>query len=465
MLAAAAALAASGCAAAHGAGAVISQPPPPAALNGSSPAPAAAASALRRAQILPLVAHHQHLMSPSNLADIRSRSTMLPAVDLPPELDRLLRDHEALFGSSAANDLFTEDAQILRVQQGDWVRGKALRDYLTIAAKGLRYRPSAWSVNGSVGWIAGTMQLGEPRADVGNFMIGLRKGADGKWRIGAESISSKPPPDFPAAITADTLIAEMDEAGVQRGVVLSVAFWWASAGRTVPVPDEYARVRAENDWTVAEVARFPGRLVAFCGVNPLRDYALAELERCASIPQVRGMKLHFANSGVDVKNPQHAEEIRRFFAAANARRLAVLVHLPTRDFGAYGAEHSRIFVEQILPAAPDIAVQIAHLAGSGPAYGPDEALAVFAEGLASGDPRLRNVYIDVAGMVTEKQSDETSALIVRRMRQIGLDRILFGSDGRPNPPPAAAWTTFRKKLPLTDAELQRIATNVAPYLR
>jgi hypothetical protein len=35
------------------------------------------------------------------------------------------------------------------------------------------------------------------------------------------------------------------------------------------VQDEYAKMRAENDWTSEQVARFPDRLRGFCGFNAL----------------------------------------------------------------------------------------------------------------------------------------------------------------------------------------------------
>ena len=77
------------------------------------------------------------------------------------------------------------------------------------------------------------------------------------------------------------------------------------------------------------------------------------------------------------------------------------------------------------------------------------------------------MYFDFATDVTEDQQSETLALIAKRMRQIGLDRILFGADtpmpGRPTP--LQAWATFRRRMPLTDEELSQIARNVAPYLR
>ena len=41
----------------------------------------------------------------------------------------------------------------------------------------------------------------------------------------------------------------------------------------------------------------------FCSVNPLKDYAIEELARCAKDPQLQlhiGLKLHFGNSDVDL---------------------------------------------------------------------------------------------------------------------------------------------------------------------
>jgi predicted TIM-barrel fold metal-dependent hydrolase len=216
---------------------------------------------------------------------------------------------------------------------------------------------------------------------------------------------------------------------------------------------------------VAQASRFRERLVPFCGVNPLREYSVVEVRRCASLPGVRGVKLHFANSRVDVANPMHLTALRRIFREANARRLAIMVHLWTLG-GTYGAADARVFLDSILPSAPDVPVQIAHLAGGG-GYSSDDALAVFAEALAARDPRVRHVYFDIATDVTESTPDATLRVITARLRQIGLDRILFGADtpidGRPAP--LQAWATFRRRIPLSNDELRVIASNVAPYLR
>jgi len=116
-----------------------------------------------------------------------------------------------------------------------------------------------------------------------------------------------------------------------------------------------------------------------------------------------------------------------------------------------------------LPACRQV---IAHLAASGPGYHSDAALAVFAEAAANGDPRMKNVYFDVAGIILGGTPPKKLDLVAKRLRQLGVSRILFGSDraGTFNVPPGQAWAAFRR-LPLTEEEFRTVAENLAPYLR
>jgi predicted TIM-barrel fold metal-dependent hydrolase len=75
----------------------------------------------------------------------------------------------------------------------------------------------------------------------------------------------------------------LDEAGIRQALVLSLAYQYGNPNRP-PVENEYDQVKAENDWTSAQVARFPDRLRGFCSVNPLKDSALEEIARCAKDP-------------------------------------------------------------------------------------------------------------------------------------------------------------------------------------
>lgn len=270
-------------------------------------------------------------------------------------------------------------------------------------------------------------------------------------------------------ISARDLIVLLDSAGVQRALVLSTAYTWGKA-RRAPTDNEYEHVKAENDWTAQQVAPYPNRLRAFCSFNPLKAYALEELGRCSRDSILHhGVKLHFGNSDVDLANPENVAEVRKVFAAANGYRMAIVVHMRTSidKERRYGANEARMFLNEILGAAPDVPVQIAHLAGSG-GYSPatDSALAVFTEAIARRDPRLRNVWFDATVVVRPGMPADTLATIAARIRDIGVDRVLFGSDAAASPLtyPKAGWATFRR-LPLTEVEFRVIANNLPPYLR
>jgi predicted TIM-barrel fold metal-dependent hydrolase len=258
------------------------------------------------------------------------------------------------------------------------------------------------------------------------------------------------------AITAAQLVAALDAAGIKRAVILSNAYR--------VVPDEYQRVIAENDWTAREAAKYPKRLVAFCGVNPLKDYALGELARCARDPRFgRGIKLQFGNSGVDLEDPVDLAMLRRVFRAANAAGLAIVAHVVPSQ------ERARIFLDELLPAAPDVVVQIAHLGGGGGgAFEPaaEQSLDVFASAFARKDPRVSRLYFDVAGITGGAEAATRAARIAQLLRLIGTKHLLYGSDGGDptDPPPKDALAAFRK-LPLMPVELRAIEGNVAPYLR
>lgn len=277
------------------------------------------------------------------------------------------------------------------------------------------------------------------------------------------------PEGFPSQLTAADLIPLLDKAGIRRATVLSVAYMYGRPSRVIE--NEYEKVMADNDWTAAQVALYPNRLRAFCGFNPLKDYALRELERCAKHPQLKyGIKLHFGNSDVQLENPEHVEKLKQVFRAANRHRMAFAIHMRASISlkRPYGPEQARILLEQLLPLVPDVSVQIAHMAGTGPGYDDPPAqsvMAVLAEAAAKRDPRTRRLWFDVATSADANISRENAALLVKYIRQVGVKRILFGSDGAVGGnSPQAGWAAFRK-LPLTESEFKQVAKNVAPYLR
>ena len=269
-------------------------------------------------------------------------------------------------------------------------------------------------------------------------------------------------------ITAKDVIAILDSAGIRQALVLSTAYMYGSPTRQVE--DEEAKVRNENDWTASQVSQYPGRLFAACSVNPLKAYALQEIARCGSDPVLRrALKLHFGNSDVRTDIPEQLDQMKRVFRLANFYRMTIVAHMHANidNSRPYGAEQARVFLEQLLPLAKDVYVQIAHLAGAGGAANPraDSALAVFADAIEHGDPRMKNVWFDVSAVIDRRITPANAAKVAGQIRRLGVGRILYGTDAVGGPLGARnGWAAFRT-IPLTEAEFTAIAANVPPYLR
>jgi predicted TIM-barrel fold metal-dependent hydrolase len=419
----------------------------------------------------PLIDHHQHLFSPA-IAKLLSDGTVSP-VTPPRELEGLITARaRANRDATVLEQLYTADAVMLRSNSVSWIRGapsivawwKANQ-----TAAMLRLTPVSVAVDGTRGHIAAYVTTGpvESPRHVAQVLLSVAKEPNDSWRIAAEAVATSGPSVVPT-IPATTLISLLDTAGIQSAAVLSVAYIFGSPDFSFS--DEYERVKAENDWTSQQVAAYSQRLRGFCSFNPLKDYALAELSRCANDPYLRiGIKLHFASSGVDLQNPEHVAKVRQVFHAANDRRMAIVVHLRTSPPRTYGAEEARIFLNEIVPAAPDVPIQIAHLAGAGPGYNDpraNEALSIFADAIAAKAPGTSRLLFDVTTRIDLNISPEDAKLAAAQMRKIGLERILFGSDAAigGNLPPRQAWVAFRQ-LPLTEDEFRVIARNVAPYMQ
>ncbi|HUR79662.1 MAG TPA: amidohydrolase family protein [Thermoanaerobaculia bacterium] len=262
------------------------------------------------------------------------------------------------------------------------------------------------------------------------------------------------------------LVKELDAAGIERAVVLSVGYSFADERKELSDPDR--RTREENDWTSAEVTKNAPRLIGFCSANPLRDAALEELNRCLELPGMVGIKIHLGNAGITLRDPSHLARMQQLFALAQRRRAPVLIHMRARGGTNYGAEDAAIFLDKLVPAAPDIEIVVAHLGASGPGYSSqhDEVMAVFGAASQRHDPRMAKLYFDVSSNVTDEITPADAALVAQRIRQVGPKHVLYGSDlTAPGTSLRKGWDIFRTKVPLTAAELQQIANNRTGFTR
>ena len=122
-------------------------------------------------------------------ARIIDEQSQVPSVNLPPEIDRVLRDYERHWqaGDGAAlSALFTEDGFIQR--GGPWIRGRdAIRTaYSQIARGELRLRAVGYAAADTVGYIVGAYRYGTSTTDGGKFVLALRRAPRGEWKIAAD---------------------------------------------------------------------------------------------------------------------------------------------------------------------------------------------------------------------------------------------------------------------------------------
>ena len=122
-----------------------------------------------------------------------------PSVQLPPALDRVLRDYETRFriGGDTLAALFADDGFVLPTGQPP-IRGRAnIARYYSRAGGPLALRAIAYDTEGDVGFILGGYAFGADPADIGKFTLTLRKGADGRWLIFSDmdNTNRRPSPD------------------------------------------------------------------------------------------------------------------------------------------------------------------------------------------------------------------------------------------------------------------------------
>lgn len=410
----------------------------------------------------PIIDHHQHLLSPA-ASEHLTRPTP-PEIAVPGAIGQVIAQRAEHWNNAAAlRAIYTDDAIMLGAEAPGWIRGndEAAAFISGRFARAYHLTPIAFHDFGNVAELAGYYSRGAQaeRQLIGFFSMTLMRGEDGQWRIASET-PVFPGPSVEPILDGAGLVSLLDAAHIDRAVILSGAYYFdAPRNRR---QDYYAQVRAENDWTAAQASHFPNRLIAFCSFNPLEAYAIAELQRCAQSGAFRGLKLHFDTSEVELTNPEHVAKVRAVYAEANRLGLAVIAHISNGPD--YGRTQAETFVNQILPAAPDTLVVIAHLWGGG-GYSA-EALAVFADAVRAG--RANNLYFEVAQVtLAAGDSQENLQQIADRMREIGLDRIFYGSDGPQfgGRPPAEMWNEFRVRMPLTAEEIAQIARNTAVYAR
>lgn len=270
---------------------------------------------------------------------------------------------------------------------------------------------------------------------------------------------ARPPP-------TESLVAQMEAAGIAHAVVMSAAYLAESPLMVPPLPRPAELMHEANAFIVGLARSDPGRYSAYISVNPLTASALPEMERWRGDPAVSGLKLHFTNSGVDLRDPAHVAALSRVFAEAARNGWAIAAHIRTRQPD-YGSEDVAVFVRDVLPEARGVPVQIAHAGGWG---GVDEpalaALEAFADLLPGAGEAGRRLYLELAAVPMGADTPADSLSRLRDLiRRIGVSRFLPGSDWPFVEDLQAYYGTLYPTVPLDDGEWDAIRRNTYLQLR
>jgi len=253
------------------------------------------------------------------------------------------------------------------------------------------------------------------------------------------------------AAGADDVVARLDEGGVERAVILSAAYF----GKTVGFVED-TNVVAENDFVAAEVAKYPDRLIGFCGINPLYASAVNEIDRCLALPHMAGIKLHLEGSGVDMRKAEDVAALAAVFDRIAALDAPVLIHVAD-PYGLPLDPEAFANLSKVLVSHPTVRVAHAHCAGNTDA---DTIEAWLRVGNSGYSPETS--FIDVSACLAY-YSDAPLAqreVLVWRLRKWGIGHVLFGSDyfALFGDTPAATLAALAK-YPFTQDELDTILAN------
>ena len=210
-------------------------------------------------------------------------------------------------------------------------------------------------------------------------------------------------------LTGERLLRDMDEAGVERAMIMPVDWGLVPAFRqgTMDIWQQHV-LHADA------VRRHPDRMVAFACFDPRRPNAVALLERAVNGLGMVGLKIHpaagfFPNDPVAYPMYQKAQELG----------IPVMVHTGPEPKPLYSRHCQPVHVDDVAADFPGLTIILAHAGLS--AWWQEAA------GIASVCP---NVYLDISGwQVTARLRPlEFYTVLHTLVSTVGARRILWGSD-------------------------------------
>ncbi|MBZ0110330.1 MAG: amidohydrolase family protein [Candidatus Scalindua rubra] len=196
-------------------------------------------------------------------------------------------------------------------------------------------------------------------------------------------------------LSPQTLIAQMDEAGISKSVLYAV---------DAPI------VYASNEYVQSLCAQFPDRLMGFASVNPNGANAVERLDKAINERGLLGLKLHpplqnfFPND----------EAVFPIYEKALELKIPVVFHVGTTPFGSLSrlSQANPLLIDDVSVEFPELRIMLTHLG----TLAHKEAFMVV--------EKNPNVYIDTSAYLYEIKEILTLDLITR----LGPNKVIFGTD-------------------------------------
>ena len=191
--------------------------------------------------------------------------------------------------------------------------------------------------------------------------------------------------------TAENLIKQCDEAGVEKCLVTSVA--------TTP-----HHAQSINAYIAKEVELFPDRFIGFGSLHPDSENLQEDVEHLVELG-LKGVKLH-----PDIQNFKVDDtKVIKIFEICNKKNLPVLLH--TGDSRYDNSNPDR--VEKILKKFPDLTIIGAHFGGWSVWDTAPQLLF-----------KYKNFYVDTCSSFYALSKEKAKEII----DLYGADRVIFGTD-------------------------------------
>jgi predicted TIM-barrel fold metal-dependent hydrolase len=202
--------------------------------------------------------------------------------------------------------------------------------------------------------------------------------------------------------TAEDLISEMDDSGVDKAVILNIG--WGSHELCVRT----------NDYILEAASRYPDRLISFVSVQPAAGQpAVAELKRCAAAG-ARGLgELRPDVQGFDLSDRRLIKPLVKTLTDLGM----VMTCHADEPVGHHYPGKGSLTPEVLFPfieAYPSLRLILSHWGGGLPFYGL----------MPEVEKALTNVWFDSAASPFLYRPE----IFERVSELVGADKILFGSD-------------------------------------